>query len=265
MPPGSTVARRFRGRSVFIVAALMLMSGDVAAFAQTRQHSLRRNRSGRDPVLPAEEPDGRPRRVPGRLAELCRPRLAPRDDRGLRQWQDQAHVQPGRRTGHQVRLSRQWCERVRLREVQEGAAPRSAIRTTTTATMVTGRAIRSPSREPSSPPTRFTLHVNKGDKHGRHDDRSPAPRRSHGVRPASARHRSRTEQIFTNPNGSHSTYSTRDGAFLDTANAFFQPLGTNGRACVSCHQVEDAMGLSAAHVQARFEGSCGLEPDLPAR
>ncbi len=67
-------------------------------------------------------------------------------------------------------------------------------------------------------------------------------------------------QIFSNPNGSHSTYSTRDGAFLDTDNAFFRPLGTNGRACVSCHQVEDAMGLSAAHVQTRFESSCGLDP-----
>jgi hypothetical protein len=67
-------------------------------------------------------------------------------------------------------------------------------------------------------------------------------------------------QIFSNPNGSHATYSTRDGALLDTDNAFFQPLGTNGRACVSCHQVEDAMGLSAAHVQTRFESSCGLEP-----
>ena len=67
-------------------------------------------------------------------------------------------------------------------------------------------------------------------------------------------------QAFANPNGSHSTYSTRDGALLDTTNEFFQPLGTNERACVSCHQVEDGFGLSAARVQARFEDSCGLDP-----
>jgi hypothetical protein len=67
-------------------------------------------------------------------------------------------------------------------------------------------------------------------------------------------------QIFRNPNGSHSTYSTRDGASLDTGNPFFQPLGSNDRACVSCHQVEDGMGLSAAHVRKRFEHSCGLDP-----
>ena len=67
-------------------------------------------------------------------------------------------------------------------------------------------------------------------------------------------------QTFPNPNGSHSTYSTRDGAFLDTTNPFFQQLGTNERACVSCHQVEDGFGLSAAHVRARFENSCGLDP-----
>ena len=146
------------------VAALMVMSGAVAAAFSSwgrvraeghaaRQHSLRRNRSGRDQALQPEEPDGRPRRVPGRLAELCCPRLAPRDDRGLRPWQDQAHVQSERRHGYQVRLSRQWHERVRLREVQEGAAPAILIRTTTTATMMTARATRSPSREPSSPPT----------------------------------------------------------------------------------------------------------------
>jgi cytochrome c peroxidase len=105
----------------------------------------------------------------------------------------------------------------------------------------------------------FTLHINKGDK-------------TAGKTTVHLHLNGPTEfipfpqapiangQMFTNPNGSHSTYSTRDGAFLDTDSAFFQPLGTNGRSCVSCHQVEDAMGLSAAHVRIRFENSCGLEP-----
>ena len=105
----------------------------------------------------------------------------------------------------------------------------------------------------------FTLRVNRGDKtagsttvHLRLDGPTVF------VLPSQAP--IANGQVFTNANGSHSTYSTRDGAFLDTGNAFFQPLGTNGRACVSCHQVEDAMGLSAARVRARFENSCGLEP-----
>ena len=106
---------------------------------------------------------------------------------------------------------------------------------------------------------RFTLHVNKGDKtagtttvHLHLDGPTEMP-------PAVQAPLANGE-IFPNPNGSHSTHSTRDGAFLDTANAFFQPLGTNGRACVSCHQAEDAMGVSAARVQARFENTCGLDP-----
>ena len=105
----------------------------------------------------------------------------------------------------------------------------------------------------------FTLHVNKGDKAaGPTTVRLRLDGPSEFIPPPQGP--IANGQIFTNPNGSHSTYSTRDGAFLDTDNAFFQPLGTNGRACVSCHQVEDAMGLSAAHVQTRFENSCGLEP-----
>ncbi len=79
------------------------------------------------------------------------------------------------------------------------------------------------------------------------------------------RHRSRTGQIFTNPNGSHSTYSTRDGAFLDTANAFFQPLGTNDRACASCHQVEDAHGPQRGARSGALRKLLRSRSDLPAR
>jgi hypothetical protein len=105
----------------------------------------------------------------------------------------------------------------------------------------------------------FLLHVNRGDRragtttvHLRLDGPTEFSLPSQAPIANGA--------IFANPNGSHATYSMRDGAFLDTNNAFFQPLGTNGRACVTCHQPEDAMGISAAHVQARFENSCGLEP-----
>ena len=90
----------------------------------------------------------------------------------------------------------------------------------------------------------FTLHINKGDKTaGTTTVHLHLDGPTEFIPPPQAP--IANGQIFTNPNGSHATYSTRDGALLDTDNAFFQPLGTNGRACVSCHQPEDAMGISA--------------------
>ena len=47
---------------------------------------------------------------------------------------------------------------------------------------------------------------------------------------------------------------------IDLTNPFFQSLGTNGRSCGTCHQPSDAMSVSAAHVQARFDQSQGLDP-----
>ena len=42
--------------------------------------------------------------------------------------------------------------------------------------------------------------------------------------------------------------------------AFFTPLGTNGRACVTCHQPADAMALSVATVRERWEATGGADP-----
>jgi cytochrome c peroxidase len=75
------------------------------------------------------------------------------------------------------------------------------------------------------------------------------------------RTRIRNQQPFTNDHGLQATYSTRDGQFLDTSNAFFDAsLGTNGRACVTCHEAEDGFSISAANVQKRFQTSCGTDP-----
>jgi hypothetical protein len=41
---------------------------------------------------------------------------------------------------------------------------------------------------------------------------------------------------------------------------FFTPLGTNGRACVTCHQPADAMSLSVATVRERWEATGGDDP-----
>src|SRR5690242_12644848 len=65
--------------------------------------------------------------------------------------------------------------------------------------------------------------------------------------------------VFRNPNGASATFSTIGGG-IDQTGPFFQSLGTNGRSCGSCHQPSDGMSVSAAHVQARFVLTQGLDP-----
>ncbi len=65
--------------------------------------------------------------------------------------------------------------------------------------------------------------------------------------------------FFGNPGGASQTYSTANGG-IDPTGPFFQSIGTNGRSCGSCHQPSDGMSVSAAHVQARFDLSEGLDP-----
>jgi len=43
-------------------------------------------------------------------------------------------------------------------------------------------------------------------------------------------------------------------------NPFFQSLGTNGRACVTCHEPRSAWSVSAASIQERFYASGGADP-----
>jgi cytochrome c peroxidase len=61
-----------------------------------------------------------------------------------------------------------------------------------------------------------------------------------------------------NASGIAQTLST-NGA-IDPENAFFQSLGTNGRACVSCHQPKDAWSITPTELQKRFAESDGLDP-----
>jgi hypothetical protein len=53
---------------------------------------------------------------------------------------------------------------------------------------------------------------------------------------------------------------TVNGAAIDTNNPFFQSLGTNGRACVNCHQPSAAMGITPAQIQQVFNATQGLDP-----
>ena len=50
------------------------------------------------------------------------------------------------------------------------------------------------------------------------------------------------------------------GATITGTNAFFQPLGTNGRTCATCHQPSNAMGMSTTSVKARLLTTLGTDP-----
>lgn len=65
--------------------------------------------------------------------------------------------------------------------------------------------------------------------------------------------------FFPNPAGASQTISTA-GRGIDLTGPFFQSLGSNGRACGTCHQPSDGMSVSAAHVQERFELTGGQDP-----
>jgi hypothetical protein len=47
---------------------------------------------------------------------------------------------------------------------------------------------------------------------------------------------------------------------IDTSNPFFQSLGTNGRACVSCHQPDEGWTVTPPQIQVRFDATDGLDP-----
>src|SRR5512139_627294 len=50
------------------------------------------------------------------------------------------------------------------------------------------------------------------------------------------------------------------GPFPTSGHPFFEPLGSNGRACITCHQPADAMSLSAQTAQQRWEETRGSDP-----
>jgi len=47
---------------------------------------------------------------------------------------------------------------------------------------------------------------------------------------------------------------------IDQTNPFFQSLGTNGRACASCHQATDGWTVTPDHIRSRFEFTGGTDP-----
>lgn len=66
--------------------------------------------------------------------------------------------------------------------------------------------------------------------------------------------------VMPDGTGSFQTFSTTGS--VDDTNPFFQSLGTNGRACVTCHRPEDAWSIQPAHLRARFDATTprGTDP-----
>src|SRR5262245_62424234 len=67
------------------------------------------------------------------------------------------------------------------------------------------------------------------------------------------------EASYANANGALGILNTA-GTIDAAAQPFFQPLGANGRACVTCHQPADAMALSVTTVRERWEATDGRDP-----
>ena len=51
-----------------------------------------------------------------------------------------------------------------------------------------------------------------------------------------------------------------EGPVETKGNPFFEPLGTNGRACVTCHQPANAMSLSVDTIRERWRATRGKDP-----
>src|SRR4051794_10956104 len=64
---------------------------------------------------------------------------------------------------------------------------------------------------------------------------------------------------FPNAGGLVATYNTANQP-LDLTGPFFQPLGSNGRRCSSCHVPAEGWSISADEVKARFQITQGLDP-----
>ncbi|MCP5345324.1 MAG: hypothetical protein H7A04_00450 [Pseudomonadales bacterium] len=51
-----------------------------------------------------------------------------------------------------------------------------------------------------------------------------------------------------------------DAPVVTDGHAFFEAIGSNGRACVTCHQPADGMSLSVATIQERWQVTAGNDP-----
>ena len=71
------------------------------------------------------------------------------------------------------------------------------------------------------------------------------------------------DETYDNVDG-QTGIANKTGAVRTDGHPFFEPLGTNGRACISCHQPANAMGLAAATVRERWNETAGKDPIFAA-
>ncbi len=71
------------------------------------------------------------------------------------------------------------------------------------------------------------------------------------------------DDTFDNPDG-QVTLVNRKGAVQTQGHPFFEALGANGRACVTCHQPADAMSISIATLRTRWNETNGRDPVFAA-
>ena len=63
---------------------------------------------------------------------------------------------------------------------------------------------------------------------------------------------------FQDKTGAVATFNTAGD--IHESNAFFQPLGTNGRTCATCHEADQAFSVSAQGVREVYERTHGEDP-----
>src|SRR5262245_57182110 len=68
-----------------------------------------------------------------------------------------------------------------------------------------------------------------------------------------------TLSTYENANGAVALLNA-GGAFETKGHPFFEPLGPNGRACVTCHQPSSGMSLSSEGIRERWTATQGRDP-----
>ena len=63
---------------------------------------------------------------------------------------------------------------------------------------------------------------------------------------------------YADEHGVFANYSTE--GHIDQSNPFFQSLGTNGRACATCHRPENGFGINTDTINEIFDTTDGLDP-----
>ncbi len=65
--------------------------------------------------------------------------------------------------------------------------------------------------------------------------------------------------VFSDPAGQFANLDLA-GPTDTSTNPFFKDMGTNGRACVTCHQPSDAFSVTPPHIRQRFFATRGTDP-----